>query len=69
MVKYLKKAVAKLGPVVVSIHSEQLYNYASGIWDGSSGANRCDPNLIDHSVVVVGYGVDSTTSTKYWIIK
>lgn len=58
-----------LGPVAITIHADYLLSYSKGIWDGSDGAKRCDENLANHAVVIVGYGTDSATQTKFWIIK
>jgi C1A family cysteine protease len=54
----------KNGPVTVVIdaYNTNFFNYKSGIYDASCG----EPN---HAVMLVGYGVDSKTATKYWIIR
>lgn len=67
----LKQAVALLGPVSVSINSEDGFqSYKSGIYDGiDAGRLECSINDINHAVTVVGYGTDKTTNTDYWLIK
>jgi len=39
-------------------------NYQSGILD----VDDC-PTSIDHAVVMVGWGQDSTTGKEYWIVR
>lgn len=54
----------KNGPVTVVIdaYNTNFFNYKSGIYDASCG----EPN---HAVMLVGYGIDSKTGSKYWIIR
>lgn len=61
----LKATVAARGPVSVGICvSQHFMNYKNGIFidDG------CGP-IIDHGVLVVGYGVDNKTNEEYWLVK
>lgn len=59
----LEKAVA-VGPVSVAIEADTktFQMYKSGVITGSA----CGTNL-DHGVLVVGYGTESTT--PYWLVK
>jgi len=59
----LEKAVA-IGPVSVAIEADTktFQMYKSGVITGSA----CGTNL-DHGVLVVGYGTESTT--PYWLVK
>ncbi|XP_072968379.1 senescence-specific cysteine protease SAG39-like [Typha angustifolia] len=61
--KALMKAVA-FQPVSVSIDASgfDFQFYSSGVYDGPCGTE------LDHGVVAVGYGEDST-GTKYWIVR
>ena len=65
----LKTAVA-IGPVSIAIEADKsvFQSYSSGVLDSSA----CGTNL-DHGVLVVGYGADSSTDedggTKYWKVK
>ncbi|CAM8887666.1 unnamed protein product [Rhodiola kirilowii] len=60
----LMKAVANQ-PVSVAIDASgsDFQFYSSGVFTGSCGTQ------LDHGVTAVGYGVDVTTNTKYWLIK
>jgi cathepsin L len=50
------------GPVGVSVAASDWYAYSSGIFD------ECVKDaIIDHAVVLIGYGSDSTD--KYWLLK
>jgi len=55
-----------IGPVSIAIEADQecFQFYSSGILSDPS----CGMQL-DHGVLVVGYGTDSTTNTPYWIVK
>lgn len=59
----LLKAVAHQ-PVSVDIDADNKHfdSYASGIFTGPCGTK------LDHSVTVVGYGVEND-GTKYWLVK
>lgn len=65
----LKTAVAKKGPISVTMHTEvekwQFYNKHSGIF--SSRSCSSDPKDVTHAVAVVGYG--SKRGKDYWLIK
>ncbi|KAL9660745.1 hypothetical protein QQ045_025562 [Rhodiola kirilowii] len=60
----LMKAVANQ-PVSVAIDASgsDFQFYSSGVFTGSCGTQ------LDHGVTAIGYGVDVTTNTKYWLIK
>lgn len=61
---HLATAVGKQ-PVSVCLEADQkvFQSYSSGVVKSNAG---CGTNL-DHAVLLVGYGADS--STEYWIIK
>ena len=52
------------GPFVATINAKPAAFYSSGIDD----PDECDPEELNHSVLIVGFGVDSN-STEYWLIK
>jgi len=60
----LYNAVGTVGPVAVAIEADQtgFQFYSSGVFSGTCGTN------LDHGVLAVGYGVD-TTGANYWIVK
>jgi cathepsin L len=64
----LKDTVYEFGPVAVSIDvTNSFANYKSGVWEDKSCKNgEMD---LDHCVLVVGYGTDSSSQKDYWIVK
>jgi len=63
----LMEAVYNHGPMGVAISVDDAFaNYQSGVYEDSSCPN--DPDDLDHSVLVVGYGT-SDNGTDYWIVK
>uniref|UniRef100_A0A6I8Q0H0 Cathepsin K n=1 Tax=Xenopus tropicalis TaxID=8364 RepID=A0A6I8Q0H0_XENTR len=63
--KALKRAVANVGPVSVSIDASlpSFQFYKKGVYYDSS----CNPDAVNHAVLVVGYGNEK--GIKHWIIK
>ncbi len=61
--KSLMNAVAKIGPIAVSVDASTWHSYTSGIFDG---CNQTNPD-INHAVVLVGYGEEN--GKKYWIVR
>lgn len=63
---YLEEILRNFGPISVAIEVKQsLYFYSSGIYYDSS----CSKDGVNHAVLLVGYGVDSITNQRFWIIK
>lgn len=64
--KDLKKAVATIGPISVSMDAshDSFQSYDSGIYS----PEMCSTISLDHAVLVVGYGSD-TSGTDYWLVK
>jgi C1A family cysteine protease len=60
----LMTAVA-IQPVSIAIQANQLsfQSYKSGVLTGKCGQK------LDHGVLAVGYGTDSSSGTDYWIVK
>jgi cathepsin L len=54
-----------LGPVSVAIEADQaaFQNYKSGIISSGCGTS------LDHGVLIVGYGTDSSVNKDYWTVK
>uniref|UniRef100_A0A8D2CMT0 Peptidase C1A papain C-terminal domain-containing protein n=1 Tax=Sciurus vulgaris TaxID=55149 RepID=A0A8D2CMT0_SCIVU len=65
----LKKAVATVGPISVSIDAslQSFQFYEKGIYYDA----ECKSHEPNHAVLVVGYGFEGTDpeSNKYWLVK
>lgn len=67
--------LASQGPLSVLLDATQLQYYQSGVWDGHlDGVNPklgCSSTSLNHAVLLVGYGTDSSTGTAvpYWTVK
>jgi len=60
----LMNAVVSGGPVAVSVAAHGWADYGYGIYD------RCTKDcVIDHAVVLVGYGVNPLAEDKYWLVQ
>ena len=62
----LREAVGLIGPVSAAIDSAHFafQFYESGVFYEPN----CDPDALNHSVLIVGYGT-SETGEEYWIVK
>ena len=83
--KAVMNAVAKHGPVVVSVAAVPWSYYSGGVFDpdeddepsktvdgnddASTGNVSSMKNDIDHAVVLVGYGTDEKTGLDYWLVR
>jgi len=59
--------IAANGPVSVALNAGLLMSYSSGIITDPN--DSCDGTQLDHAVLIVGYGIDSASSTPFWIVK
>jgi len=60
----LAEELVQLGPVSVAVNADTLLRYKSGIFKG----NGCDPEELNHAVLLTGYGVDAQ-GNKFWNMK
>jgi len=60
-------ALVANGPLSVALNAESsLMDYTGGVIDLSS--DECDPQALDHAVLIVGYGTDDN-GADFWIVK
>ncbi|XP_007518819.1 cathepsin W [Erinaceus europaeus] len=60
--------LATHGPITVTINSVLLQLYKGGVLKATPAT--CNPQFLDHSVLLVGFGRDrGRRSTPYWILK
>jgi len=56
------------GPISIALDADYVEGYTSGIIDPPTPAD-CQGTSLDHAVLIVGYGVDSTSQLPFWIVK
>ncbi|XP_003798729.1 cathepsin W isoform X1 [Otolemur garnettii] len=68
--------LATHGPITVTINMKLLQHYKKGVIKAKP--TTCDPQLVNHSVLLVGFGAETVSSqshlrphrsTPYWILK
>jgi cathepsin F len=60
------------GPLAIALDADVLQYYYSGIVDPWFPDWECDPTVLDHALVIVGWGVEDSEifgKTPYWIVK
>ena len=62
----LLNAIAKTGPVAVSVAASPWKSYESGVYIGDFDTESLDVN---HAVTLVGYGTDEKTGLDYWLVR
>ena len=62
----LQHAIASQGPCSIAIDAshESFQFYSTGLYREP----ECDPGMLDHGVLLVGYGQEEDGS-KYWLVK
>lgn len=59
-------ALARVGPLAVSVDAQDWSNYETGVYEGCDYANNI---TMDHAVQAVGFGHDFDQGKDYWIIR
>jgi len=59
----LMNTLVTVGPLATSIAASGLHGYSSGVVDG------CQDNIINHAVVLTGYGSDPEYDMNYWKVR
>lgn len=67
----LQDLVTYVGPVTISFCANNLHTYISGVYTGEFNGTACPSGHqeVNHAVLVVGTGYDSTSQMPYWIVK
>ncbi|KAK7086269.1 hypothetical protein SK128_002210 [Halocaridina rubra] len=65
------QALIELGPLSVSYQVyDDFYNYNGGIYHHTEFKNDFNPfEMVNHAVLLVGYGVEPSTGEKFWTVK
>ena len=61
----VKLPFVHLPSITVDASSIQFQYYTSGIYSD----NSCSQSNLNHAMLVVGYGTDSSSGVDYWILK
>jgi len=59
----MMNALVTVGPLVTSIAANGLFGYSSGVVGG------CSDNVVNHAVVLTGFGHDHEFSMNYWNVR
>ena len=63
-------AVAKLGPLAVSVACHPWLGYSSGVFVGANFSEGIEQATdVNHLVVLEGYGTDPVTLQDYWLVR
>jgi len=62
--KHVLQSLVTVGPLAVAVDASHWSSYMSGIFD------NCQKNaVVDHAVVLMGYGTDKTLGEAFWKIR
>merc|ERR1719277_657036 len=59
----MMNALVTVGPLVTSIAANGLFGYSSGVVGG------CSDNVVNHAVVLTGFGHDQEFGMNYWNVR
>lgn len=64
----MMSSLVERGPLSIAMNAMTLQFYHSGVWDPLL---PCDPNTLNHAVLIVGYGTSNGLFEKkpFWTIK
>ncbi len=65
--KEIKTFLLKTGPLAIALNGDSLQWYTEGIIDDDEW--DCDPEGMNHAVVLVGYGHDKEEDLDFWIVR
>ncbi|XP_069356530.1 uncharacterized protein [Maniola hyperantus] len=61
----IAEQLVKIGPLSITVDATSLQNYRGGLISGEP----CQSGSIDHAVLLVGYGTDSSSGQQFWLVK
>jgi len=65
--KTIAAYVAKNGPVSIGINANMMQFYQGGV--AHPRKYLCQPQDLDHGVLIAGYGTDAASGKPYWLVK
>jgi len=61
------------GPLAIALDAQYLMTYQKGVINPAGGSSACSQTSLDHALLVVGYGVETNTTSgeemNYWRVK
>ncbi len=69
--KQIKQALTKYGPLYITIVAgeNEFKNYEKGVFTVPTAFLKSKAKVIDHAVVLIGYGTSQIDGESYWIIR
>jgi len=65
--KTIAAYVSKNGPVSIGINANMMQFYTGGVAHPRKA--MCQPQELDHGVLIAGYGTDESSGKPYWLVK
>jgi cathepsin F len=63
----VKEFLYETGPLAIALNANPLQTYTGGILDLTK--TQCNPDGMNHAVLLVGYGTDESSGLDFWIVK
>ncbi len=65
----LLRHLFQVGPLAIAVSAGSWGSYEKGIFDNKGVDGENDNDIVNHAVLLVGYGVDEATGEKYYKIR
>jgi len=69
---HMQSYIYQNGPISIALNAQLLMNYQSGIIDPFFPSFWCDPDTLDHALLIVGWGTGTNwigETIDYWLVK